>query len=386
MRIKQKLNSKPVRVITVLLVVLAGVLSRFWAASLGYNFDFDSWKIVGDISASGGNVYAETSRYNYGPVWAAILGALYGLTNLVGGSEELYRNLIVVFLTIVDIGIFAVLFYKLRLRYAALFLLNPISVLITGYHNQFDNLAVLVGLVGVILWQKQQQRYQLLGLAVLGISLSVKHILFVLPLWLALQSRSWTMRLLALTVPTAIFLISFTPFVLEGGQGIVRNVFRYESLSNAPLWNAVLSESFVDMLPLKLVFVGALAVIGFALRKRDAFSLILLYLVAVVSLSPAVANQYLTIPVAGISAAPNLFFGIYTLLSTLYIGASQNGLDNVWFQMNIPPELVSEEPGSTAYMPLTLALAAGFIWMAWGAHIKSLAKSVAKLALTARSK
>jgi len=45
------------------------------------------------------------------------------------------------FLSLVDLGIFFVLWKKFGRPAAALFFLNPISVIITGYQSQFDNLA-----------------------------------------------------------------------------------------------------------------------------------------------------------------------------------------------------------------------------------------------------
>jgi hypothetical protein len=49
--------------------VAIGVGLRIWVSTLGYNFDFESYAVVASIIDSGGNVYAETHRYNYGPVW-----------------------------------------------------------------------------------------------------------------------------------------------------------------------------------------------------------------------------------------------------------------------------------------------------------------------------
>ena len=59
-----------------LVIIALGLDLRMGAAVLGHNFDIESWYIVADIMRHGGNVYAETGRYNYGPVWFFILHVL----------------------------------------------------------------------------------------------------------------------------------------------------------------------------------------------------------------------------------------------------------------------------------------------------------------------
>ena len=54
-----------------LVVVVLGVALRLWMATLGHNWDLASYQTVAQIVDAGGNVYAETERYNYGPLWLA---------------------------------------------------------------------------------------------------------------------------------------------------------------------------------------------------------------------------------------------------------------------------------------------------------------------------
>jgi hypothetical protein len=110
--------------------------------TLGYNYDFESHLIVGKIVSSGGNVYAETSRYNYGPIFSLCLGLFYYLSSFLGNPSFAYRMFIVCFLTCFDIALSFLLYKKYKsMSIAALFFLNPVSIIITGYHNQFDVLA-----------------------------------------------------------------------------------------------------------------------------------------------------------------------------------------------------------------------------------------------------
>src|SRR5690242_21187014 len=54
-------------------VLIIGTAARFWVARHGHNFDLNSYNIVASITDRGGNVYVETHRYNYGPIWFELL-------------------------------------------------------------------------------------------------------------------------------------------------------------------------------------------------------------------------------------------------------------------------------------------------------------------------
>src|SRR5438067_1863227 len=82
---------------------VAGVAARLMLPRLGFNFDAVSYRIVGDIVTSGGNVYAETQRYNYGPVWFLILGALHWVASFTADPVGLFRSGIVAVLTVADL-------------------------------------------------------------------------------------------------------------------------------------------------------------------------------------------------------------------------------------------------------------------------------------------
>ena len=52
--------------------ISAGIMLRFIAMSLGHNYDFESYCVVGEIAGNFKNVYANTYRYNYGPIFFMI--------------------------------------------------------------------------------------------------------------------------------------------------------------------------------------------------------------------------------------------------------------------------------------------------------------------------
>ena len=60
-----------------LLFVLILLLRVAVAAQFRGNYDSQSFVYAADAAAHGENVYAATSRYNYSPLWAYVLGGLW---------------------------------------------------------------------------------------------------------------------------------------------------------------------------------------------------------------------------------------------------------------------------------------------------------------------
>lgn len=108
------------------------------------NFDLQSYGIVSAIVSNGGNVYAQTNRYNYSPLWSFVVTAL-------AGSPTLIR----MFLSIVDVGN-ALLIGKLYgTKVGAFYALNPVSIFIVGYGGQFETLAALPVLLVLLVYKRQ---------------------------------------------------------------------------------------------------------------------------------------------------------------------------------------------------------------------------------------
>jgi hypothetical protein len=346
------------------LVLVVAIAARLLVSQLGSNYDWESEKIVAGIVGDGGNVYAETARYNYGPVFMAVLGALHFLS----GSDQLDRVLVVGFLTFVDLGIWAVLRSQFGRVAAAVFLLNPISIIITGYHNQFDNLALLFGLLAVVVLRdsaggRPSNRRFLAGLGLLGLSLCTKHVFFVFPLWIAVRQLAWGRRLAALVVPPLLFVLSFTPFLPHGGKdGIIRNVVLYSSADNSPLMHLLLPDEWVSAGLATTVFLGVLVAAAFVFRTRSDLDRLLLYTVVLVVFAPAMANQYLAIPMAAAVVWLNIGFVLYATLSTLFLGAHPNGFGCLAVRDLLPSQMVSD--GSLREWDwLTAALALSLLLM-----------------------
>ncbi len=312
------------------IVLALGFVLRIILSRLGHNYDLESYWIVGEIVAKGGNVYAETHRYNYGPIWFYILGVVYWFTDRFGQGFDFFGLVIAMFLSLVDIGIFYILYKKYSLLAASLFFLNPVSLIITGYHRQFDNLAIFLGLVAIHVLDRRSDSMKkvLVASLILGLSITIKHVFFLLPIWLffADEIKGLKSRLLLLFIPFILFFASFLPFWAVGSSGIIQNVFLYKSFNNAPFWFMFAPAPLYDLLASKKVFIVLLVMFGFLLRKLSIFKLTLVYLICLVTFSPAIANQYLAIPLSAMAAYPNFFFVLYSYLTTVLLLKDQAAL------------------------------------------------------------
>ena len=374
-------HQKP-RLALVIGLLTAGVIARFGVMQRGFNFDMDSWRIVADILNHHGNVYAETYRYNYGPLWFGLLHVFDRVASFTPNPYHFFRYFLVGFLILVDLGVWALLKKQFGYIVAFLFFLNPISIIITGYHNQFDNFAILLALAAVMIYGRATgglTRRKLAGLALLGISIMTKHLFFAFPLWLAVKQKGWKEKLVTLLLPIAIFLVGFVPFLAHGRAGIVHNVFEYASFNNAPFWFAALPPFLHVILGFKLLFFGALFVFAFVVRKLPVLESLLMYTLVMVIFSPAIANQYLVIAAPAIAVFFNAFFGLYMAYSGVYLAIDAAGLHSQHLN-NVLPGFVKMPitQGMRSYDVLILLLAFGLAWHFWKEHIKQGARFIGR--------
>lgn len=312
-----------------LITIILGVGARFLVAYRGHNFDFESWEIVAQIFNSGGNVYAETPRYNYGPPWFHTLGLLQSLPQIwpFENPTTQFRYAVVGFLTIIDLLIFRFLTVNHGLKFGALFFLNPIGIIISGYHNQMDTMAILCGLYSMKIYEnKSYPTYKYIGLIGIGFSLSIKHILFLLPIWLAFKEKRFEKIILAILIPYLIFLVSFIPYTPEGISGIITNVFLYRSFNNGPIWSILFPSYIFHSIPLIIPFFAAMFFMGLRLRSTTPLTSFYFYLICVVTFSSAITNQYLAIPLASIAVLWNWCYALYTIAGTIFLLFEGNGL------------------------------------------------------------
>jgi hypothetical protein len=302
--------------------ILLGVTLRMWAQKSFRNYDFESYLLVSKLLPAGENPYS-LGRYNYGPNWMFFLT----FTRSIFEDPDAFRLLLAITLTLADIGIAVILFKRGYPLASLLIMISPISVAITGQHQQFDNIAIFLLLTAMYLYRPADNqawtRNDTYVLILISLSITTKHVFVFFLFWFALKQPTIRKAIIFLVVPVVLFVLSLAPFLLNSPQAVIESVFLYSGYNNAPLLSIVIPnleemDSFGRRLQ-QSVFVVMVLATGLLLRKFPPFTLALVYTVTIVVFTSALADQYLAIAVIGAAVFLNLGFFIWMILGTIYL-------------------------------------------------------------------
>ncbi len=326
-----------------LLASVLGLIARFLVSGLGHNIDMDAFFIDHFNSIKTFGEPWSSNHYNYGFFW----GYFSYLLNLISGHDfSTFRLLIVLTLGFVDIAIA----WQIKTKFGNLYLLflfNPVSILISGFHNQFDNIAILFGLLALNRFHQSSPKFgeNSSYIFLMSVSLIVKHDLIFFVIWLAFRNlRNWKGILISL-FPIPVFFMSFLPFI-QAYPEIWANVFRYKSFNNGPLYYVVfLRQNFSSVYI--VLFIGLILLTGWLLRNVELFHFFYLYLVFFVALSSSIANQYLAIAaiglicITGYFSIPYLAYGWFLLVNhpdgpNLGVGSFLDSLASKYVYLPVP--------------------------------------------------
>lgn len=302
--------------------IVIGVALRIWAQTSFRNYDFDSYLIVSKMLFEGDNPY-ESGRYNYGPNWMLFLTFGRSLFE----EPDSFRLLLATTLTLADIGIAIILFKRGHSLASLILMVSPISVAITGQHQQFDNIAVLLMLTAMFIYRptssKRWTTNDTCVFLLISLSITTKHVFIFFLFWFALKQPGIRKGAIFLFGPVAVLLVSLIPFFVNSPKAVIEHVFLYASYNNAPLLSMLIPNlEEMDSVGRRLqqvVFVAAVLLTGYFMRKCTPFTLALVYTVTLVVFTSALADQYLSIAVVGAAVFFNIGFLIWMVLGSIYL-------------------------------------------------------------------
>ncbi len=289
------------------------------------NYDTESYREVLAILRRGGSVYAETARYNYSPIWWNALRLCDGLGRRWSLPLPTSVGLLLLAVDLLTAALLARMAGRSGSRWpegaALLFLWNPVSVLLSSWHGQFDNLAILFLVAAVALARREKDGRSVLALAA---SLLAKHLAWFHPLLFALRKEN-RHRLATAAVPYALFAASFLPFARDW-PGIRRHVLAYGGLGGLYGTDVILLFSGVPFWAPRVLFAaGSLAAIRL-LRGVEIGRASLILLIVTLLLVPGIGQQYFVWPIALGSLVPSAGYLIYTVITALFLIGSPRGL------------------------------------------------------------
>jgi hypothetical protein len=171
-------------------------------------------------------VYAESSgifQWIYPPLWLGWLAGASWLSDVTGLS---FHGLAKLGPTLADVGLaLAIYTYlgwrgareQLRLAGAALVMLGPSFIAISGYHGQIDSAAVLPAVIALMIWERSSSPNRALWAgALIGVGAAVKlpPLLLVLPL--LGSAKSWREAAKLAGAALAVLLLTLGPLWASG--------------------------------------------------------------------------------------------------------------------------------------------------------------------------
>lgn len=319
--------------LALLAIVCCGLTLRLILASGPYNYDIIAFLQDVKLFNEGKNIYLYQTAYNYSPFIFYIIGiiGLIHSTIKIFPYEFVHRS-IISFIDVFSLLVLLSLAKTKRLsptKTALLFFLNPVSIIISGRHGQFDNIVVLFLLLALVVYYQQDvvKRYgKLKMLILLTASVLVKHILVyqVLLIWsFILKNKGKAAKMFLFTV--VVFLLSLLPFIFDAPKQIVKQVFFYGGAGThygIPYflnflcldceWKKTVLQAY------KYIFIIMLFTFSFFVRQRDLARSCLLAILFFFTFTSGIATQYFIIPIALGALFPTKWFYLYSAITTLF--------------------------------------------------------------------
>ncbi len=212
------------------IVVLLALALRLVVVALtnGAGFDIVSYGIQAKSVLSHHNIYTFTDRYPYPPVWVWVVGLLQWLAN----TAALPFGRLARFPGIAgDVCIVALLHRTKGTRAALFYALNPVSILITAGHGQFDGLVMAFVVAAWLLWDSPQRPHGAWAALALGGAIALKGYPVLLLPGLLIGAASHRQRALLIGLAVTPLLVSVLGYSAFFGfePAMISRVLGYQS-------------------------------------------------------------------------------------------------------------------------------------------------------------
>ncbi len=307
-----------------MLIIAVGLFARFFFAyhTTG-NHDMASWYINKSVLDAGGNMFAVTDRYNYSPFWFLVLKFLTSVNHLFPQFPFMFivRSFLIV-IDLITLGFLVSIAKKMNLsslKTGALFFLSPITIIITGYHGQFDNIPVLFVLFAIYVFLTFGKKSVLFGWLLLTIGMIAKHeILQQILIFLKHTQAKHKTIFFLFTLSVVLFLLSFAPYWPEGQERIIKNVLSYGGMNRSYGFVNFHANPTLGLIH-KFLFISLLLVWPFIYRIKDLVKSSLMGMLFFLVFSSGISTQQFILPVALGALQPNAGFFLFTTAASFLL-------------------------------------------------------------------
>lgn len=269
-------------------ILLLGLVIRVFLALVFHgSFDVDNAYYFADLLLCGKNIYVNSS-YNYTPVWSLFL---YLINSIHFFSGIPFYFLIKIPAIIADL---IIIYFVFRLTFlltknnitstlaSLVYALNPVSLIITSLHGQFDSIPLAFILASIYYLIISNQNIILSAVSI-GTAIAFKSWPVVFLPLILYQLREQKKRMFKILIwSVLISFISLFPYLLITPQAVIENVFMYRGTRDFGisqilffLRNNHLYEDFVDSYFSNSIIIAViLLIISYLIYTKKKFSLL----------------------------------------------------------------------------------------------------------------
>jgi hypothetical protein len=294
------------------------------------NYDLNSWRIGGESVLKGINIYPIVALRNlpflplflYLEAFALIISSKIFTQIIILKIIFSFFNLCVIYLIY--------LLSKKNAYMTALYAFNPVSLLVTCFHGQFDSLPVFLILLCVYLIQKRRKTIPLLILS-FAITLKTWPVLFCIPLFRLMKTKFTIRYIISSLTLLSIFPILCTAFYTFFFHAnpllIAKVVISYGGV--VTIWGLskglflLIGKNKILFFVLKLLFVVILFVFQIRNKEKSVFTQIYFAMVLFFVITTGFGIQYFywIIPFAFLSEKSNgkVYMAILSTIVMTYL-------------------------------------------------------------------
>jgi hypothetical protein len=321
---------KPRVVFWSLIVLALGLRLIILALTSGAVYDLASYHLQAESVFTHRNVYLLTDRYPYPPVWVWLVSLAQWGASITGWSFAWFVKLPGI---IGDVVLVVLLWRRAGVRAALFYACNPVSLLITAGHGQFDGLVLALVVAAWVAWTSQGRAAYVWASLALGAAVAFKGYPLILLPALLVKAHALRRHLIIsglAFVPLIVALLVYGAF-FGWAPAMVTHVLGYSSYPYfgwalyvdvfiKHIWPASFG-TIVDALSL-VARAAILLLIGLLLWRRRDWPLERFWLASVLSiyvLAPGIAVQYFLWALPAFAMIDRKRGLIYTAVSFLVI-------------------------------------------------------------------
>lgn len=323
-----------------LVVILSGLFVRlFFAYHTTGNQDIAISILNRDLLRLGKDIYSSHWSFTYSPFWLLCMNIL----DRVNGFAPQFSFMFVIrsFTSLVDLatllvlGQIAIQLNQSPLKTVTLFFLNPIPMIISGYHGQIDGIPILMLLIAIYLFLRFGQKSCYWGWLSITLGMVAKHEIpqqCLIFLTHTVRSRIKILLLFSLTIFA--FLFSFLPYWENSLNGIVKGVFGYGGVSR-PYGFMMLDTNLALAAIHKYSFIFLLLCWPFYFRTNDLVKSCRIGMLLFLVFTSGISAQQFVLPIALAALQPSFGFFLFTGVTSLFLLGNVDELKVVrWSYVN----------------------------------------------------